>query len=79
MAAAGKEPLPLKDAPKYEDKRNRKRASGEYGDYDGINLLPVFKGDKEAGDRTLFWRLQGVFPKEVKKYFLATISLWLRA
>ena len=59
MAAAGTEPLSLKEAPKYEDRRNRKKASAEYGDYDGMNLLPVFNGEKEAGSRTLFWRLQG--------------------
>ena len=59
MAAAGKELLSLKEAPKYEDRRNRKKASAEYGDYDGMNFLPVFNGEKEAGSRTLFWRLQG--------------------
>ena len=59
MAAAGDEMLPLKKAPAYEDKRNRRRAEKLYGDYDGENLLPILKGEKEAEVRTLFWRLQG--------------------
>jgi len=54
MAAAGGKPLPLKPAPKYEDKRNRKAVA-----YDGINLLPVLNGRQEAGSREMFWRLQG--------------------
>ena len=27
--------------------------------YDGINILPILKGEEEGGPRRLFWRLQG--------------------
>lgn len=59
MAAAGGEMLPLKKAPAYEDRRNRKRAEKLYGAYDGKNLIPLFKGETGVKPRTLFWRLQG--------------------
>jgi arylsulfatase A-like enzyme len=35
-----------------------RRASKLYGDYDGINVLPLFSTTK-GPERTLFWRLQG--------------------
>lgn len=54
LAAAGGEPLPLRPAPKYEDKRNRRAVA-----YDGINLLPVLNEKEVAKPRELFWRLQG--------------------
>ncbi|MDB4522403.1 sulfatase-like hydrolase/transferase [bacterium] len=59
MAAAEAKLLPLKEAPKYEDKKNRKRAEKLYGAYDGQDLLPILSGSKEAKARTFFWRLQG--------------------
>ena len=59
MAAAGAAPLPLKEAPSYEDKRNRNRAAKTYGAYEGLNLLPILTGEKKADPRLLFWRLQG--------------------
>ena len=60
LAAARTEPLPLKEAPNYEDSRNRRRAQKLYGDYDGQNLLSRFlSNDDDLESRTLFWRLQG--------------------
>ena len=59
MAAAGAKPLPLKDAPQYEDQKNRKRAEKLYGAYDGQDLLPILNGSQKAKQRTFFWRLQG--------------------
>ncbi|MGJ8697167.1 MAG: sulfatase family protein [Verrucomicrobiaceae bacterium] len=59
LAAGEGELLPLKVAPSYEDKKNRRRSEKLYGAYDGMNLLPVLKGEQAAGERTLFWRLQG--------------------
>jgi arylsulfatase B len=59
LAAAGARPLPLAPAPSYEDRRNRRRASRRWGDYDGVNLLPILTGRAAPPERTLFWRLQG--------------------
>jgi arylsulfatase B len=62
LAAAGSDPLPLRDPLSHEDKRNRERAVKKWGAYDGVDLLPqLFNPDKATNitDRTLFWRLQG--------------------
>ncbi len=59
MAAAGQDPMPLKDPPSHEDAKNRRRGVKRYGAYDGIDLIPQLSGDKPPVHRTLFWRLQG--------------------
>lgn len=60
LAAADAQPLPLKKAPPYEDKGNRRKANNRYGSYDGKNLLPHFLANSsEPEPRLLFWRLQG--------------------
>lgn len=59
LAAAGASPLPLRKPLSHEDKRNFTRGVAKHGAYDGIDLLPHLKGDKEPIERTLFWRLQG--------------------
>lgn len=59
LAAAAAEPLPLRSAMSHEDPRNFRRGVEAYGAYDGIDLLPVLKGDRKGPDRLLFWRLQG--------------------
>ncbi len=59
MAAANAKPLPLNPPRSHEDKTNRKRAVAKYGDYDGLNLLPLLEGKAKPAPRTLFWRLQG--------------------
>ncbi|MDC0291661.1 sulfatase-like hydrolase/transferase [Verrucomicrobiales bacterium] len=59
MAAASSELLPLADLRPYEDKGNRKKARADYGEYDGIDLIPLLKGESPPAERLLFWRLQG--------------------
>lgn len=59
MAAADAKPLPLGPIRSHEDARNRKRSVKQYGEYDGVNLLPQLQGKVAPSDRTLFWRLQG--------------------
>ena len=59
LAAAEKPALPLREPLSHEDKRSYERATAAYGDYDGINILPLLKGERPALKRTLFWRLQG--------------------
>ena len=59
MAAAHSNPLLLNAPRSYEDKRNRQRLIAQHGAYEGVNLLPYFKGKTPAPNRTLFWRLQG--------------------
>jgi arylsulfatase B len=59
LAAAGAKPLPLAPTSRHEDADNRRRASKLYGDYDGINVLPLFAATTQSPKRTLFWRLQG--------------------
>ncbi|MEM7014263.1 MAG: sulfatase-like hydrolase/transferase, partial [Verrucomicrobiota bacterium] len=58
-AAAGADPLPLSPPRSHEDKKNRQRLIDVYGEYDGLNLLPMLTGKAEPAPRTLFWRLQG--------------------
>ena len=43
----------------HEDRRNFNLGVEAYGAYDGINLLPILKGEQPSPDRMLFWRLQG--------------------
>ncbi|MEA1878375.1 MAG: sulfatase-like hydrolase/transferase [Bacteroidota bacterium] len=50
LAAANAEPIEV------FDKTGRKQ---EPRTYDGINLIPVLKGETEPEERRLFWRLQG--------------------
>ena len=59
LAAAEGAPLPLRPAVSHEDKRNHNKGTKMYGAYDGVNLLPILKGDKVAIKRNLYWRLQG--------------------
>lgn len=59
LAAAKAKPLPLSEPRSHEDKNNRKKAIAKYGAYDGVNLLPILKGERKLPQRTLFWRLQG--------------------
>ena len=59
LAAAGAKPLPLRKPMSHEDPKNFRRGVEAYGAYDGIDLLPILKGDRESPDRVLFWRLQG--------------------
>jgi arylsulfatase B len=59
LAAAGAKALPLRQPLSHEDKGNFQRGVELFGPYDGINLLPVLKGESEAPERMLFWRLQG--------------------
>lgn len=59
LAVAGADPLPLTEPRSHEDKGNRKRAIAKFGAYDGINVLPMLRGEVPAKSRTLFWRLQG--------------------
>ena len=58
-AAADSKPLPLSEPRSHEDKNNRTKMVKKFGEYDGVNLLPVLQGEKPAPRRTLFWRLQG--------------------
>ena len=58
--AAGGKLLPLRQPPTYEDSRNRRKYAQLFGDYDGLNLLPVLEEiDQSPRKRSLFWRLQG--------------------
>ena len=59
LAAADAEPLKLSPARSHEDRNNRKRAIAKYGEYDGVNLLPLLDETAKPTGRTLFWRLQG--------------------
>lgn len=59
MAAAGAEPLPLREPMTHEDPRNFTQGVERFGAYDGVNVLPVLAGTAPAEPRTLFWRLQG--------------------
>lgn len=59
LAATEAKPLPLSPARSHEDPSNRKKIVKQYGEYDGINLLPLLQGDAAPQRRTLFWRLQG--------------------
>ncbi len=59
LAAAEAEALPLRKPLSHEDKRSYERGIKQYGEYDGINLLPGLAGTGEVAERTLFWRLQG--------------------
>jgi len=59
LAAAGSKPLPLTPPRSHEDKRNRQRMVKQYGEYDGVNVLPKLSGASDSPRRTLFWRLQG--------------------
>jgi arylsulfatase B len=59
VAAANAKPLPLTPPKSHEDKNNRKRVVKNYGEYDGVNLLPILSGRQQPKPRTLFWRLQG--------------------
>lgn len=58
LAAAGAEALPLSPPLSHEDRRNRNKAVKQYGEFDGIDVLPVLRGEASPR-RTLFWRLQG--------------------
>ncbi|MEM9016946.1 MAG: sulfatase-like hydrolase/transferase [Verrucomicrobiota bacterium] len=59
LAAAGSEPLPVRERFGHEDKRNYNLYAEKFGDYEGIDLLPLLKGQENPPHRTLFWRLQG--------------------
>lgn len=59
MAAAKAKPLPLSPPAPHQDKNNRKRAVKQFGEYDGLNLLPQLNSETQPKRRTLFWRLQG--------------------
>ncbi|MFK7818834.1 MAG: sulfatase-like hydrolase/transferase [Planctomycetaceae bacterium] len=59
VAAANAKPLPLNPRRSHEDKNNRRRAVRKFGEYDGVNLLPILSGKQQPKPRTLFWRLQG--------------------
>lgn len=59
LAAAGSDPLPLRDPLGHEDKKNFERGVKQFGAYDGIDLLPHLTGQAAPPHRTLFWRLQG--------------------
>lgn len=59
LAAAEADPLALRKPMPHEDKRNFQHGVRRFGPYDGINLLPILKGEAEAPERLLFWRLQG--------------------
>ncbi len=59
LAAAGAAALPLTRPAAYEDGRNRKRAVKRFGNYDGVNLLSIFDGQKTMPERALYFRLQG--------------------
>lgn len=59
LAAASSEPLPLRERLSHEDKANFAWYAEQFGDYEGINLLPYLKGEAQSPNRTLFWRLQG--------------------
>ncbi len=59
LGAAGAQTLALATPRSHEDKRNRRKGEEKYGAYDGVNLLPAFKGEAAAPSRALFWRLQG--------------------
>lgn len=59
MAAADAKPLPLSPVRSHEDKNNWKKSIKQYGEYDGVNLLPQLTGKASPPARTLFWRLQG--------------------
>ncbi len=59
LEAAGGQSLPLREALSHEHRQNFATMSKRYGDYEGVNLLPVFEGRSSVPDRKLFWRLQG--------------------
>ncbi len=59
LAAAGSEPLPVRERLSHEDKGNYTKYAKQYGDYEGIDLLPLLKGEAEPPHRALYWRLQG--------------------
>jgi arylsulfatase A-like enzyme len=59
LAAAGAEPLPLREPLTHEDGQAFRRGVNRYGAYDGVNLLPALRGEAPLPDRALFWRLQG--------------------
>ena len=59
LAAARSEPLPARKRLNHEDKGNHINYAKRYGDYEGINILPLLKGEAEPQNRTLYWRLQG--------------------
>lgn len=59
LAAAGAEPLTLREPMSHEDARNFNRGVNRYGAYDGVNLVPVLRGEEPLPERSLFWRLQG--------------------
>ncbi|TWU40542.1 sulfatase-like hydrolase/transferase [Novipirellula artificiosorum] len=59
MSAADAKPLPLQETLSHQDRKNHGRASKEYGDYDGIDLLPLLDAEQPEASRRLFWRLQG--------------------
>jgi arylsulfatase A-like enzyme len=59
LAAADSKPLPLADVRSHENRNSRRKAIDAYGEYDGIDLLPILSGKAKRSDRKLFWRLQG--------------------
>ena len=59
LAAADSSPIPLSKVRSHEDSSNRKKIVKQYGEYDGINLIPLLQGKTDPQRRTLFWRLQG--------------------
>lgn len=59
LSAAKAKPLPPRERLSHEDKANFAKYTKQYGDYEGINLLPSLKGVSNPPQRTLFWRLQG--------------------
>ncbi len=74
LAAAGAKALPLRQPLSHEDKRNFQRGLKSFGPYDGVNLLPVLKGEAEAPERRLFWRLQGQVAVLKGEHKLITLS-----
>lgn len=59
LSVANSKALPLSAVRKHEDKGNRRKAVKKFGEYDGIDLLPMLTGNGSPDSRTLFWRLQG--------------------
>ncbi len=59
LAAAEGTALPLRNPLAHEDKRNYAKATKSFGAYDGVDLLPLLKGESTSTKRTFFWRLQG--------------------
>lgn len=57
LAAAEASPLPLRDAPSHTDARNVRRMQRRFGPYDGVDAVPILRG--ETPSRELYWRLQG--------------------